>query len=152
MLTKREAGLPHSQPFPPPLVERITHGLDEKRRESCWTCWKTLMVHREQVADTTTSGARSTAAFQRSLNMGQTDDRRAVFEKVATAVAAVLSVPVERIGEDSSFTADLVVDSLLMYEIVIDLEELFDTRISDSAIDRIETISDVVDFIMVHKD
>ncbi len=84
--------------------------------------------------------------------MAQTDDRQAVFEKVATAVAAVLSLPVERIGEDSSFTADLVVDSLLMYEIVIDLEELFDTRISDSDIDRIETISDVVDFIMVQKD
>lgn len=84
--------------------------------------------------------------------MAESVDRQTVFEKVAAAVATVLSVPVDRIGEDSSFTADLVVDSLLMYEIVIDLEELFDTRISDNDIDRIETVSDVVDFIIARKD
>ncbi|NLN47088.1 MAG: acyl carrier protein [Clostridiaceae bacterium] len=84
--------------------------------------------------------------------MAESVDRQTVFEKVAAAVATVLSVPVDRIGEDSSFTADLVVDSLLMYEIVIDLEELFDTRISDNDIDQIETVSDVVDFIIARKD
>lgn len=84
--------------------------------------------------------------------MAESGNRQTVFEKVAATVATVLSVPVDRIGEDSSFTADLVVDSLLMYEIVIDLEELFDTRISDNDIDRIETVSDVVDFIIARKD
>ncbi len=75
-------------------------------------------------------------------------DRRQTFDKVAGSISSVLSVPVEQLGEDTSLTADLVVDSLLMYEIVIDLEDMFDTRISDSAIDRIETIGDIVDFIM----
>jgi acyl carrier protein len=75
-------------------------------------------------------------------------DRRQTFDKVAGSIASILSVPAEQLGEETSLSADLVVDSLLMYEIVIDLEEMFDTRISDSDIDRIETIGDIVDFIL----
>ncbi len=84
--------------------------------------------------------------------MASKRERQVVWEQVSTAIAAVLTIPVERIAEDSSFTADLVVDSLLMYEIIIDLEELFDTRISDRDIDRIETVGDVVDFILENHD
>ncbi|HEY5466163.1 MAG TPA: phosphopantetheine-binding protein [Clostridia bacterium] len=79
-------------------------------------------------------------------------DRKYVFDLVAGSIASVLSVPAANLSEDTSLSADLVVDSLLMYEIVIELEELFDARISDSDIDQIETLGDIVDSLLAKKD
>ena len=78
-------------------------------------------------------------------------DRKQVFDLVAGSIATVLSVPADGLSEDTSLAADLVVDSLLMYEIVIELEELFDTRISDGDIDQIETLGDIVDSLLVKR-
>jgi acyl carrier protein len=75
-------------------------------------------------------------------------DRQYVFDLVAGSIATVLSVPAADLSEDTSLAADLVVDSLLMYEIVIELEEMFDARISDSDIDQIKTLGDIVDSLM----
>ncbi|MBP7402758.1 MAG: acyl carrier protein [Clostridia bacterium] len=84
--------------------------------------------------------------------MAARQDRKEILSKTTACIASVLSVPAEPMNEDTSFTADLVVDSLLMYEIVIELEDLFDMRISDSDIDRIETIGDIVDFVLAYRD
>ena len=84
--------------------------------------------------------------------MAERMERGKVFEQVAESISSVLSVSAGTLSEDTSLTADLVVDSLLMYEIVIELEEIFDARISDSDIDRIETIGDIVDFLVSEKE
>ena len=84
--------------------------------------------------------------------MAEHRERSKVFEQVAGSISSVLSVSADNLSEDTSLTADLVVDSLLMYEIVIELEEIFDARISDNDIDRIETIGDIVDFLVSKKE
>ena len=72
----------------------------------------------------------------------------AIFAEVARVIADVTGQPIENLKPGTSLLADLVLDSLSMYEIVIDLEERFDVQISDSDIDRVETIGDVVDFLV----
>jgi len=43
---------------------------------------------------------------------------------------------------------DLNLDSLAMYELVIELEETYNLQISDEEIERIRTIGDMVDYIV----
>jgi acyl carrier protein len=54
--------------------------------------------------------------------------------------------PSELLGH-TALVADLSLDSLAFYEVVIDLEEAFQTQISDEEIDRIKTLDDIVAFI-----
>ena len=42
---------------------------------------------------------------------------------------------------------ELPLDSLQLYELVVDLEERFDLQISDEAIEKIRSVGDVVDMI-----
>lgn len=84
--------------------------------------------------------------------MAERRERGKIFEQVAESISSVLSVSADNLSEGTSLTTDLVVDSLLMYEIVIELEEIFDARISDNDIDRIETIGDIVDFLVSEKE
>jgi acyl carrier protein len=53
-------------------------------------------------------------------------------------------VPVAR---DCRLGDDLGLDSLDMVELVVDLEDAFDTAISDEEFDRWSTVGDVIDFI-----
>jgi acyl carrier protein len=71
--------------------------------------------------------------------------------KVNQTVAAIAGVDASRINGQMELIMDLNLDSLALFEIVIDLEEYFGLRISDEDVDRIKTLDDIVQFIKNHE-
>ncbi len=70
-----------------------------------------------------------------------------IYYKVKQTVAEVAGVEAEQIDSRTELIMDLNLDSLALFEIVIDLEEYYDLQISDEDVDRIKTVGDIVDFI-----
>ena len=73
---------------------------------------------------------------------------------LATVVERVTKVIVDRLGVDesevkieASFRDDLGADSLDVVELVMELEDEFDTEISDDDAEKIATVGDAVSFI-----
>lgn len=70
-----------------------------------------------------------------------------VFATISGMLAALLNLPTERFAMDTEIFEELPLDSLQLYELIVDLESQYSLRISDEAIEKIRTISDVVDMI-----
>jgi acyl carrier protein len=78
------------------------------------------------------------------------DPRDRIYDKVIKTITGISGhSPIDLNGRSELLT-DLNLDSLAIFEIVIELEEAFDLRISDEDVDRIKTIDDVVNFIERH--
>jgi acyl carrier protein len=75
-------------------------------------------------------------------------DRTSITEQVMATVAAVSAVDAVELLPDTSLVNDLGLDSLGLFELVIEMEEIYDLRITDEDIDRIRTIDDIVDYIV----
>lgn len=73
-----------------------------------------------------------------------------VLGRVSQTVAAIAGVDVSRVNGGTELIMDLNLDSLALFEIVIDLEEYFGLQISDEDVDRIKTLDDIVFFIKDH--
>lgn len=72
-------------------------------------------------------------------------DRHAmIYDKIVRTIADVVGVEISELHDQTELILDLNLDSLAMYEIVVELEETYDLQISDAEIDRIHTIADVV--------
>ena len=71
-------------------------------------------------------------------------------ERVINIVVEQLGVSGEEVSLSSSFVDDLGADSLDTVELVMQLEEEFDTTISDDEAEEMNTIQDAVDFIKAH--
>ena len=67
--------------------------------------------------------------------------------KVIGIVAEQMGVDKDQIPRDTSFTNDLNADSLDTVELVMELEEEFDTQIPDEQAEKIHTVGQAVDFI-----
>lgn len=67
-----------------------------------------------------------------------------VFEKIRSVVVDQLGVSEEEVTLETSFE-ELGVDSLDLFQIIIDLEEEFNIRIEDA--DNIKSIEDAVNYI-----
>lgn len=80
-----------------------------------------------------------------------TEARSAVEAKVREIVCEQLGVSDEEVTPDASFVDDLGADSLDLVELVMALEEEYDTEISDEDAERIKTVQDVLDYIERHK-
>ena len=48
---------------------------------------------------------------------------------------------------DLSLRNDLIIDSLQLYDLVIDLEEIYSIRLPDELLDEIDSIEDVVELV-----
>ncbi|MDD3221517.1 MAG: acyl carrier protein [Clostridia bacterium] len=68
-------------------------------------------------------------------------------EKLKAIISDVLSIDVNEITRDSSFGEDLGCDSLDLVEIVMGIEEEFDVKIPDEAVENIQTVGDAADEI-----
>ena len=71
-------------------------------------------------------------------------------ERLYKAVASVLDIDESTITPESKFADDLGADSLDIVELIMALEEEFDTEIPDADAEKIVTVGDVVDYIKEH--
>ena len=73
-----------------------------------------------------------------------------ILEKVKGIIIEQLGVADTAVTLEASFIDDLGADSLDIVELVMALEEEFDTEIPDSDAEKIVTVADVVDYIKEH--
>ena len=74
----------------------------------------------------------------------------AVADKVKSIIVEQLGVDEEEVTADASFVDDLGADSLDTVELVMALEEEFETEIPDEEAERITTVQQAVDYINSH--
>lgn len=70
-----------------------------------------------------------------------------VFAKVKEIVADQLEVDASEVKPEANFANDLGADSLDQVELVMALEEAFETEIPDEDAEKILTVQDAVDYI-----
>lgn len=75
------------------------------------------------------------------------DQRDLIYDKVVRTISDISGQSALDINGQTELFVDLSLDSLSLFEIVIELEESFDIRISDEDVDKIKTIDDIVNFI-----
>ena len=73
-----------------------------------------------------------------------------MLEKMIPIIAEQLNVNESEIKAESNFKDDLGADSLDIVELIMALEEEFDTEIPDADAEKIVTVGDVVDYIKEH--
>ena len=73
-----------------------------------------------------------------------------VEERVKKIVIEQLGVKEEEVKTEASFVDDLGADSLDTVELVMALEEEFETEIPDEEAEKIATIQDAIDYIEAH--
>lgn len=73
-----------------------------------------------------------------------------IFEKVKAIIIEQLGVAETAVTMEASFIDDLGADSLDIVELIMALEEEFDTEIPDSDAEKVVTVGDVVDYIKDH--
>ncbi|HIT19388.1 MAG TPA: acyl carrier protein [Candidatus Fimivivens faecavium] len=69
------------------------------------------------------------------------------FEKVRAILAEQLDLEEDQITPESQIVDDLGADSLDIVDLVMNLEDEFDTEIPDEAIEGMKTVGDVVKYI-----
>ena len=74
----------------------------------------------------------------------------AVADKVKSIIVEQLGVDEEEVTSDASFVDDLGADSLDTVELVMALEEEFETEIPDEEAEKITTVQQAVDYIKAH--
>jgi acyl carrier protein len=74
-----------------------------------------------------------------------------VQEQVKNIVAEQLGVKREEVKNESSFVDDLGADSLDTVELVMALEEEFETEIPDEEAEKITTVQQAIDYITSHQ-
>ncbi|MFR1565255.1 MAG: acyl carrier protein [Christensenellales bacterium] len=70
-----------------------------------------------------------------------------MFEKVAAMLAEYLGVNVEEITRESDIKKDLKADSLVLVELLFNLEDETGITVEDEAAKSLATVGDVVDYI-----
>ena len=74
-----------------------------------------------------------------------------VEEKVKKIIAEKLSVDLSEVVPEASFVDDLGADSLDLVELIMSMEEEFDTDISDEDAEQITTVQDAIDYVNAQK-
>jgi acyl carrier protein len=70
-----------------------------------------------------------------------------IFSKVAQVISNITGTGLSELYGVTALQTDLGMDSLALFEVVVDLEEAFGMQITDEDVDRIKTIDDIVRFI-----
>ena len=72
-------------------------------------------------------------------------------ERVIKLVCEQLGVKEEEVTSEASFVEDLGADSLDTVELVMALEEEFETEIPDEDAEKITTVKEAIDYILAHQ-
>ncbi|MCF2950393.1 acyl carrier protein [Paraglaciecola aquimarina] len=73
-------------------------------------------------------------------------------ERVKKIIIEQLGVKEEEVKPEASFVDDLGADSLDTVELVMALEEEFDTEIPDEEAEKITTVKSAIDYVNANKD
>ena len=75
-------------------------------------------------------------------------NRNEVKSTLFRIIASVLNIDVDTITEENELDTDLRIDSLALYEIVVDIEDTYSLRITNDEADDLKTVGEAVDFIV----
>ena len=75
----------------------------------------------------------------------------ALFDEVKEVIVKELSVEADKVTPEAEFVKDLNADSLGVVELIMALEEKFGVEIPDEEANKIQKVSDVVEFIEANK-
>lgn len=78
-------------------------------------------------------------------------DMNSVDERVKKLICEQLGVKEEEVRDEASFVDDLGADSLDTVELVMALEEEFETEIPDEEAENITTVKEAIDYILAHQ-
>jgi acyl carrier protein len=76
--------------------------------------------------------------------------REQVFALIQAHLADELDVEPSAIGEGTRFREDLEADSLDLYTLVQELEDIYGVHMSDEEATQILTVGQAVDFVLAH--
>jgi acyl carrier protein len=71
-------------------------------------------------------------------------------EQVKKIIAEKLSVDLEEVVPEATFTDDLGADSLDLVELIMSMEEEFDIDISDEDAEKLTTVQDAISYVNEH--
>ena len=74
-----------------------------------------------------------------------------VEERVKKLICEQLGVKEDEVNDDASFIEDLGADSLDTVELVMALEEEFETEIPDEEAEKITTVREAIDYVLAHQ-
>jgi acyl carrier protein len=75
----------------------------------------------------------------------------AIEARVRAIIADQLGVAEDEIKPESRFIEDLGADSLDIVELVMAMEEEFETEIPDEDAEKIQTVQDTIEYIKAHQ-
>jgi acyl carrier protein len=73
------------------------------------------------------------------------------YDRLKKIIVEQLGVDEEEVAPEASFVEDLNADSLDLVELIMSLEEEFGMEISDEDAEKIQKVSDAVDYIEEHQ-
>ena len=76
--------------------------------------------------------------------------REEALDRVRGILVEQLGVDQDQVVETASFQGDLDADSLDLVELIMELEDQFDMKISDEDAQKIETVGQAVDYVASH--
>ena len=86
--------------------------------------------------------------LERLKNAATVEEAKSIIlEDITDIVAKEVDINPADVTFDKRMSEDLTYDSLLIYELVIDLEEAYDIQLSDEALDTVDTVEDLVNMI-----
>ncbi|MCL2577625.1 MAG: acyl carrier protein [Defluviitaleaceae bacterium] len=69
------------------------------------------------------------------------------FEKIRDVIAEQMNKPKKLITEETRFTEDLNADSLDIFQIISELEEVFGMEFSNEDAEKIKTVGDAAEYV-----
>ncbi|MBU5668997.1 acyl carrier protein [Peptoniphilus sp. MSJ-1] len=68
-------------------------------------------------------------------------------DKILNIIAEQFNLDVDELDENMSFQDDLNADSIEIVELIMTIEEEFDTEVPEEDLEKLQTIGDVVDYL-----
>ena len=80
---------------------------------------------------------------------GEVDEKKleSIYDDLLSRVTDMTEISPTEIRPETDIQYELGLDSLQVYELVVDLEETYRIRLSDEDLDKIHTVQDFVDLV-----